>query len=218
MFVICFQEIVMAEWGTPPGMIDSEIRSESPANDLRTAQLEKRRQLMKQKEKKKRDQQLRPIGRNEVSSARRREGKTPLVTETADPNELGSRYAYDGPESYNNDSYQVNNADNTKTRVHVVNVTPDNHTQSDSSSLEDETPTAEVPPPQVVVQQTKPTKKKSASATKKQQPPPKIEEQKRAFGSDDEDDLDTAVIPDASPRVCDSIDINYVLRPSVIIY
>lgn len=210
----------MADWGTPPGMIDNDIRSDSPSNDMRAAQLERRRQLLKQKEKKKRQQQLGPIGRNEISSGRRREAKAPLVSDIADPNELGSRYAYDGPEAYNEHSYQVNNPDKSKTTVQIVNVaTPDLEDYSGPESIEDADSAAvstPPPPPQLapeplpLPQETKRERKKKERAQERKQEKAEQQQQQQqqkmlsqsqpmSF-SDDEDDLETAVIPASSAK------------------
>lgn len=204
----------MADWGTPPGMIDNDIRADSPSNDLRTAQLERRRQLLKQKEKKKRQQQLGPIGRNEISSARRREAKAPLVSDIADPNELGSRYAYDGPEAYNEHSYQVNNPDKSKTTVQIVNVATPDLDDSDTESIEDAVSTVVIsapPPPQPQAepqqQETKRERKKKEKTQGRKQEPKVDERQQRrqqqqqqVTDSENEDDMETAVIPDMTPR------------------
>lgn len=224
----------MADWGTPPGLIDNEPRSDSPANDMRIAKLERRRRILEEQEKKKRRHQLGKIERNEVSSARRRDGKTPLVNASSEGHDNHSRYAYDNPEAYNDS----NDTPPTSTSVKVVNVaqSPDTLEDTDSESLSDHDntissipaksqsqssissrqqtpPQAQAPSPQPpptydhVVQKEKKREKKSKSRKQAQQQeevtPPKpspqrIEETRaKAFGSDDEDDLETAVIPDS---------------------
>lgn len=216
----------MADWGTPPGMIDNEPRSDSPANDMRMAKLERRRRILEEQEKKKRRHQLGKIERNEVSSARRRDGKTPLVNNSgSDGPENHSRYAYDNPEAYN-DSTDIN-----ATSVKVVNVaqSPDTLDDSDeslsdhdnavssipvmsnsqTSSSSRQTTPPKAPSPQQQPQPTQEKKKREKRKSKKperqpsptpvQQEQPVIEEQRaRAFGSDDEDDLDSSVIPDSN--------------------
>lgn len=204
--MICYR---MSDWGTPPGMIDNDVRAESPANDVREAQLAKRRQLLKEKERRKRQQQLGAIGRNEVSSGRRREGKTPLVTEITDPNENSCRYAYDGPEAYNDESsYPRASSGLSNTRIHMVNVAASTEVHSDADSMEDisavadtysspsSVPSAPLQQPQKLKKKNKEEKETRQRETKREKP--KIED---TLSSDD-DDLETAVIPDSSPPVC----------------
>ena len=232
----------MADWGTPPGLIDNEPRSDSPANDMRIAKLERRRRILEEQEKKKRRHQLGKIERNEVSSARRRDGgKTPLVNSSTEGAENHSRYAYDNPEAYND----ANDTPSPTTSVKVVNVaqSPDTLDDTDSESLSDhdntissipamsqshsqssvssrqqtpptkaQPPSPQPPPPAAaaatVVQKEKKREKKSKRKQEQAQqqaaqeaaapPPQRIEETPaRAFGSDDEDELETAVIPDS---------------------
>lgn len=211
----------MADWGTPPGLVDNEPRSDSPSNDMRTAQLERQRRLREQAEKKKRRHQLGKIERNEVSSARKRDGKTPLVTTSMDVTEGVGRYAYDNPEAYNDSASEP--FDNT-TSVKVVNVAPpDTIGDSDSSLSEKDIPKSltapsksqsessiqsarqSSPSPTPVAKQPAERQKKSKKRdkSKRQEAEPvkhHIDEQPQAFGSDEEDGIET-VQPDPHTQV-----------------
>lgn len=213
----------MSDWGTPPGLVDSETRSDSPSNDMRTAQLERQRKLREQAEKKKRRHQLGKIERNEVTSARKRDGKTPLVSTSVDPSEPVSRYAYDNPEAYNDGPSET--VDKT-TSVKVVNVAPQTETLdiSDSSLSDNEssnhslpapaksqslnsirsnrTPSPAQTPQQPVTQQRSKKPKKRESKSKPQEQAfanQRIEEQPQSFESD-EDEMET-VLPDPVAQV-----------------
>ena len=216
----------MSDWGTPPGLVDTEMRSDSPSNDMRSAQLERQRKLREQAEKKKRRHQLGKIERNEVTSARKRDGKTPLVGTTSEQPETVSRYAYDNPQAYVDGSSEV--VDDA-TNVRVVTVAPqaDMTVESDTSSLSDpgsnqaqafaapksasqasihserqSSPT--LPQPAAAApQQSKKSKKKEAKSRKQQEKllaQQRIEEQMKVIGSDDEDDVET-VEPDRTAQV-----------------
>lgn len=204
----------MSEWGTPPGLVDNETRSDSPSNDMRAAQLQRQRRLREQQEKKKMRHQLGKIERNDVSSGRKRDGKTPLVVNSSDPSEGVSRYAYDNPEAY---SDNVAEPVDSQTQVKVVNVAPPDlqeesdpetpslatvsaptQSQSQSSLSSFNEPGAGDQPidPRAAKKERK--REREARRQAAELAKLKLEEEAKNYGSDDEDELETAVIPESN--------------------